>query len=217
MNLNENTMGSRYGSHVPIYLVSLGILVVLSVVVACLPSGEETPARQEETSAAPIAKGFHEVFGDSVLKASDRETHQFQGDFDGDGAMDQMFVVEATGKAGDIPEGVTVWDSWSNQSIDPLISLSDRQGVSLAILHGFKSTQGSNAFLLYDQRPISVLDAGAARDMSLLSRSSFSKEIPELDSMAKGDALIIPTESGIDTYLYWDGATYRFYEPEDIP
>jgi len=210
-------MNFPHGYQVPIRNGCLAIFVLLVTLVACQPSGEETPPPQEKTIAPPIAKSFSEVFGDSVREATDRDAQHFQGDFDGDGVMDQLFIIETTGKAGDIQKGVTVWDSWANQSIDPSTNLADLPGVSLAILHGLNSTQAPKAFLLYDQRPISVLDAGVARDLSVLVHSSFSKEIPELESMAKGDALVIPTEAGIDTYLYWDGTTYRFYEPEEIP
>ena len=31
------------------------------------------------------------------------------------------------------------------------------------------------------------------------------------------DVLILPTEAGIDTYIYWSGSGFNFYQPEEIP
>jgi hypothetical protein len=39
----------------------------------------------------------------------------------------------------------------------------------------------------------------------------------ELSSKAKGDIILIPTEAGIDSFIYWDGLTYQLYEVIDIP
>jgi hypothetical protein len=32
-----------------------------------------------------------------------------------------------------------------------------------------------------------------------------------------GDLIILPTESGIDTYIYWDKTTYKLHVPKETP
>ena len=32
-----------------------------------------------------------------------------------------------------------------------------------------------------------------------------------------GDLIVLPTEAGIDTYIYWDQTKYRLYVPTETP
>ncbi len=32
-----------------------------------------------------------------------------------------------------------------------------------------------------------------------------------------GDIIILPTEAGIDTYVYWDSDSYKLHIPEEEP
>lgn len=49
------------------------------------------------------------------------------------------------------------------------------------------------------------------RSISILMGSA------EVGEMVKGDALAIPTEAGIDIFLYWDGGEFVLHQPLELP
>lgn len=62
---------------------------------------------------------------------------------------------------------------------------------------------------------ISILDTEAATEIYIASLAEL--ELPELSPRATGDIIVVPTESGMDVYLYWDGLTFQSYEFLDSP
>jgi hypothetical protein len=72
--------------------------------------------------------------------------------------------------------------------------------------------------LIHDKNDISVLDASAMLQSKVIKKDKIKFiEEAELISKAKGDIILIPTEAGIDSFIYWDGLTYQLYEVIDIP
>lgn len=68
----------------------------------------------------------------------------------------------------------------------------------------------SKQFLIRDVNAVSILDTEAAKEMSVTRYSELEAlDVPELSVQAKGDVIVVPTEAGIDTYLYWDGSTIK--------
>ncbi len=65
----------------------------------------------------------------------------------------------------------------------------------------------SSPLWINDQLPISVVK----RDTAQYRR--WQREATGLT----GDAIVLPTEAGIDILLYWDGGTYRVFYPNEIP
>lgn len=60
----------------------------------------------------------------------------------------------------------------------------------------------------------SILDTTAAENITALSHSDAIKLFDELIKYS-GDVLTFPTESGIDSYLYWNGNQYQVLFPTE--
>lgn len=74
-----------------------------------------------------------------------------------------------------------------------------------------------NDFLIHDTNEISVLDTEAASSILTASNKELNAILEDSDSSSPGDGIILPTEAGIDLYLYWDGQSISLFEPMDLP
>ena len=128
-------------------------------------------------------------------------------DFDGDGIRDYLYFVRYPDNPAQALKNVKQVNLW--QTDEP------GQGAQMALLiiHG----QGMQ-FLIHDRNTISVLDTNAARESHVLNQNAIiAAGEGELAQRAAGDIIVLPTEAGIDTYLYWDGTGYQLYEVYEIP
>jgi hypothetical protein len=76
----------------------------------------------------------------------------------------------------------------------------------------------SKQFLMHDKNEISILDTEAAQEINVTRKSELGTlDLPELSAQAKGDVVVVPTEAGIDTYLFWNGNAFQSYEPLELP
>ena len=137
-----------------------------------------------------------------------------QGDFNGDGVDDiaVLFTPKSKPKETSQLKVLTPW-------IYPNTKPSDNYRKSLAI---FQSTKGKWA--LDKIHVYALLDTNGVLEtpsFQLLSTSRKDKNYSEHASMlpikTKNDLIILPTEAGIDTYIYWDKDTYKLFEPEEMP
>ncbi len=84
-----------------------------------------------------------------------------------------------------------------------------KQGAKTAIviIHGSSSlVEGSLPVAIHDKNDISVLDTPAMLQSEVIKKELIAQlEEPELSARAKGDIVLIPTEAGIDSFIYWDG------------
>jgi hypothetical protein len=154
--------------------------------------------------AAPSAPGF----GDRVQPVANQPAPYASADLDGDGVPDTVTVVSvAAGKA--LPGEVTVISSlWASSW-----QASQSAGRALAIV------VGRHKFLIADpdyfdspiwnqkQLPLSV-----ARRNSKPFREFHAQE-----NHIQHDILVLGTEAGIDTALYWNGKTFALFEPAEEP
>lgn len=181
---------------------------------AAEPSGKSaTDAVQAPSPEAQVAG----LLGNSGSLAQDHSPNILHGDFDGDGAPDLLAVVTVRGMAGDLPAGVHLVLPWPpNAEVVPSDNLAQGSRVGLLVIPA--AGNATEAYLLHDANPISILDTEAALELSVVPHSELSAlEEPELENRARGDVIVVPTEAGIDTYLYWDGSTYRSFEPAEEP
>ena len=131
------------------------------------------------------------------------------GDFNGDKVKDTLEFTYADKKLNASQKNIrniTPWELYS----------SNKSGSrhSIIITHG----SIDKLFSIYDVNDISILDTGAAKELFIFPFSKISElELPLLSQHAKGDLIVIPTEAGVDTFLYWDGETYKAYEPIEMP
>jgi len=96
---------------------------------------------------------------------------------------------------------------------------SNKYRKSLAI---FQSNNGKWA--LDKLHVFALLDTNGVLETPSFELLTINKENKDYISHASSlpvktsnDLIILPTEAGIDTYVYWDKNTYKLFEPEEIP
>jgi hypothetical protein len=147
-------------------------------------------------------------FGDRIAPVANHPAPYASADFDGDGVADTVTVVSvAAGKAlpGDVTVISSLWaSSWhANQSA--------RRALSIVV--------GKHKFLIADpdyfdspiwsekQLPLGVAKRG----------SKPFREFQAQEKHIQHDILVLGTEAGIDTALYWNGKTFALFEPAEEP
>ncbi len=136
-------------------------------------------------------------------------------DFDGDGATDEIFVTGLKGSEAELLKNIVLIRPWEfDKKRTNTADLAAGSKNSFYIL--LSSTK--SAYIVNDANPVSILDTDAARDLfAFKKRDILDMGLDEISEMTKGDLLGIPTEAGIDTYLYWNGNTFISYEPLVMP
>jgi hypothetical protein len=176
----------------------LCVLLSLTLITAC--------AESVEASAA--VKTF-------MLNPHELSPAKIQIDFDGDGIADNVIVSGLKGSTAELSKTVTLVRPW----------IFDKQNVNATDLAaGSKNnfyivlSKTKIAYVVSDANPISILDTEAAQGLFAAKKNSLTEMgLSELNGKAKGDLLGIPTEAGIDTYLYWNGNTFISFEPLEVP
>lgn len=142
-------------------------------------------------------------------------SNEIKFDIDGDGKADSAEWATISKNAQSLPQGITLASPWE---------LNDGSGVKSHPLHGGSQNNvlvtlgNAKQFLIHDVNDVSLLDTDAAQEISILLKPSLVElELPELSEQTKGDVIVIPTEAGIDTYLFWNGSTFQAYEPMELP
>ena len=136
-------------------------------------------------------------------------------DIDGDGQADSAEWVTISKNTQSLPSSTTLVSPWSLDDEAETASNPLQGGSHQKLL---VTLGNAKQFLIHDVNEVSLLDTDAAKETSLASKSSLVElELPELSEQTKGDVFVIPTEAGIDTYLYWDGSTFQTYEPMELP
>lgn len=174
-------------------------------------------ALNSDTSAVALVD---EAFGSSLSIVTDRSPAVLHGDFNGDGVDDLIAVARARPRSDPLalPRGVRVVRPWSGgDGAAVREDLSRGADVTLAIVHGSGTAAAPSPFLLHDPDSISILDTGAARDAFVVGRAEVASLNAEVGARAQGDVYVLPTEAGINTFVYWDGSTYRAYQPLEYP
>ena len=140
---------------------------------------------------------------------------KIQIDFDGDGTADTVIVCGLKGSAAELSKSASLVRPW----------LFDRQNVNSSDLTTGSTnnfyivlSKTKSRYVVSDANPISILDTEAAKALFAVRNNDLAEMgVEELSGKAKGDLLGIPTEAGIDTYLYWNGNTFISFEPLEVP
>jgi hypothetical protein len=168
---------------------------------------------------AASSDNVSQLFG-SRVQASDRFAAPFAtGDFDGDGTPDAVYLVTILPQSADhkLAADVTVISKLFGTA--PLGARGE--SLALAILHD----GGKRKFLLtgyqgentsgYFESPIW---SGTPTPLAVATRGSKSfEEFQKQEKKIKHDILVVGTEAGIDTALYWSGKSYAIFRPVEEP
>lgn len=130
-----------------------------------------------------------------------------KADLNGDGLVDKIFWGRRNSNAplsGVTP--VSLWAKYAEVTHGSLRAIGVYYGGDLG------------DFLIYDINDTSVLDADAALSVKIIQHKNVDL-IDEaiISERAKGDVIVIPTEAGIDTFIFWNGLVFELYEPLDYP
>jgi len=157
-------------------------------------------------AAAPSSLGF----GDRVVPVANHRAPFAQADFDGDGVADSVTVVSVRpGKA--LPVDVTVLtDQWASSW-----RASQSTKRALAIIVGKQHRKFLIADPDYFDTPI-WNEKQLPLDVAKRGSKAF-KEFQSQEKRIKNDIIVLGTEAGIDTALYWNGKTFVLFEPNEEP
>ena len=174
---------------------------------------------QESNLSTRIQTVVQRLFGAGVEPATERNPYYLTGDFNGDTREDLLILVRLNSMS-NLPHEVRVLNPWGYESENS----TKPSTLALAIIHGSSDGWDTLApmgrFLLVDREYFSTPIWEGSQDSPLSlkrRRLSGSKGRVVLPKMAKGDAVSLGTEAGIDIVLYWDGKTYRIYQPREEP
>jgi hypothetical protein len=180
------------------------------------PPAAQPSALAQPTDAVALMKS---ALGPDATVVAGRAVTELRADFNGDQVEDQLLVVKATRKVTDMPANVQVVRPWPlNEGESQGDNLAHGASVNFAIIHGPLTAAQPQIFVLHNDNTVSLLDAPAGEALTTVKLSDVaSLEEPQLAAVAKGDLLTVPTEAGIDTYIYWDGVTYKLFAPTEEP
>lgn len=184
-----------------ITILLIGVVSIL-LISAC---ANRTEAQQEPTTA--------ELWAYLTQLES---TKIFKGDFNGDGRTDTLAVVPTREiKVAQLPAVIhAAWPYYGEQSTPP--DLLHGGPIALVIAESYPDRR--RLHIIYDPNSISILATQAAEDMFVVhAKDKQNPAWQEVNGHAKGDLLVIPTEAGIDSYLFWNGTDYRSLEVAEIP
>ncbi len=173
-------------------------------------------------SPARAAPDIAALFGSRVKLNPHFSVPLVTGDFDGDGVPDTAYMVTvlpASARNGFAP-GVTVLDGVMDGN-DTVLGAHGAQTAPAIVQQG-----GKRKFLLTSHSSVDpaqgVFDSPIWSErptpLSLAKRGSkafrdFHAQVPQI----RNDILVVGTEAGIDTALYWNGKTYVLFSPNEEP
>lgn len=144
----------------------------------------------------------------------DAQPNYVTGDFNGDGNSD-LAVLFYPQKKIEASKQVHVSKPW----VFPGSVQSKAYSKSLAIINGSSNgwmSSGAKVYALLDYSGVLVTPS-----FQLIYKNNTEKDYAQRKAMLptqnNADLLILPTEAGVDTYIYWDGNSYKLFVPEEMP
>ena len=165
-------------------------------------------------SSAGYKGDLSEHFGGELVAETAIAQGSMAADFDGDLRLDWVVAVKTDGLQSELPKSVRVIDIHNGGVLKTVNTSKRKGGVALAVM---LSSEGGARFLIVDPKQPSLMGELYSSGLGFLTGSEAVKVTEEFSLNAKGDLIIIPTGAGIDTYLYWDGQGFRYFEPDFIP
>ncbi|MCI0506526.1 MAG: hypothetical protein L0Z73_10505 [Gammaproteobacteria bacterium] len=172
-------------------------------------------AKDDVKVDAKIAQdAITQYFTAKATVTKSRQPAFITGDFNGDGIKD-MAVLFRPAQTVTTSKQVQTSSPWAF----PGSVQSANYHTSLAIFNG-----GSGDWLSPDTQVFALLDKSGSLEtpsFQLMLKKKTDNEYAQLQAMLpakhQGDLIVLPTEAGIDTYVYWDKTTYKLYVPMETP
>ena len=177
-----------------------------------------------QTTEVSVEALIRDHFGAQVEVVKDPNPTVLKGDFNGDGMGDLAVLVSPKGKRGELSPGVRMIHTAEGVR-DPEAAeiLNGRNSLALVLgsASGWKSPKTGGKFLIYSFGWIGWKGSETGK-LVVLSKSKLKRDKKgyatlspnnrvSLPGDSRGDLILVPTEGGINTILYWNGKTYRFW------
>lgn len=185
-----------------IYLILLAVCIIP---INC--DAEDTGSINEKT----VQKMIQHYFSAETMISQDSPPNYVKGDFNGDGLNDVAVLFHPQDNIKSSKRRQLIWPWAFNGSIQP-----KRLHKSLAIINGHPDgwmSQNTKVFALLDNS--SALETPSIK--LIVEKISGNEHFENIAARKTGDLLLIPTQAGIDTYVYWDHTTYKLHIPEEQP
>lgn len=195
------------------------LVVVLAVLIyASSALSDDLQAAVSTDNATTIVDVTHRGFGAGVQVESERKPFFLTGDFNGDTFQDLLVIVRVKQK-GELPAGVSIINPWTTARPDFVSGPS----LALAIVHGgtngWDTESPRGLYLLTDPEFFAtpIWEDLTQEDLLSVKKKLRGRRRGPVPLAAKGDAIAVATEAGIDVLLYWDGRTYKLFTPAEEP
>jgi hypothetical protein len=183
-----------------------GLLCALYLTAGAMPAG-----------AAP--NDLPTLFGPRVAMAKRFPAAVAVGDFDGDGVPDQAYLVAvkpgtATQKLA--PDVTVVSKVFGAEPLGAhgatlALAMVQENGKRKTLLTGYQGKDSTDFFA-------SPMWTSGEVPLSLAKRGSkVFADFQRQKKAIRNDVLVVGTEAGIDTALYWTGKGYALFSPEEEP
>ncbi len=178
------------------------LLVVGGLTVGTIMQGAAI-AKPAKGTAKPTPKPEP---GIEILR--NRIPFRWEGDFDNDGIKDTLTVVQLT-SAFRPSSRVQLFNFWGKTP------LKTPENLALELI----SSRKKRPILIYSQSYFdSPLWQGQQLPIQVVKRGTPAHQTWRTKvATLRSDGIVLGTEAGIDTLLYWSGETYRLYTPPDLP
>lgn len=198
----------------------MGKTLILVFACAVSQACDSTTSVRQESSAVAVGDNDEKDHA-PALSVIQKPPSTLSLDFDSDGRADRVSLVDSS----TVPKPVddqtrlqVIIESYSDA--EDISHPQDGGPVSLLVNWGDKPDDAeAKQYVLYDANATSVLATQSAEQLFAIPAQDISKMegLAEMGEMAKGDVLAIPTEAGIDIFLYWDGGKFAVHQPLELP
>ncbi len=181
-------------------LLLVALLAVGGLTVGAMVQGDAI-AKPAKEKAKPKPEPGIEILRNRI-------PFRWEGDFDNDRAKDTLTVVRVT-SAFRPSSRVQLFNFWGNAP------LKTPENLALQLI----SSRRKQPILIHSQNYLdSPLWQGQQLPIQIIKRgtSAYQTWRQQVGTL-RGDGIVLGTEAGIDTLLYWNGETYRLYSPPDLP
>ena len=184
---------------------------------------------QTNPSQTAVVETVQKHFGATVEVVTAFQPFNVAGDFNGDGAQDVVVVVRIKSRRNALPTNLKLLNPFETSGAIKFPANPDSENkLALAIIHSWKTETVRAAssyvgkFLLLGESPVLIMQYARATSseqgdkqklISLMSKRGRRPAGVTLPHGSKGDVILLATEVGGDSLLYWNGRTYLW---EDV-
>lgn len=189
---------------------NIHILLMLPIILLPLSCNADESINDSKT----VMKLLNHFFPNNIKIEKNAKPNFKLGDFNGDGLEDIAVLFMPASKPIE-SKTIKVSMPW----VYPSTKQSKNYHKSLIIFQN----SGGNWFS-GETQVFAMLDTTGVLEtpsFKLLVSKKSDKDYKEHTNIipikTNNDLIVLPTEAGIDTYIYWDKNTYKFFEPEETP